>query len=142
MIVALLLLTNIAFYRWMKTPMREGARLLQQIDGLVWYRGVAEKQELDAGYRPGSDPKRFAQHLPYALALDVEPDWAVRFSEALTSARFEQRQRSSYRDRDAARGARSFVFSRFGRSFASSIFVGLDAARIELGPQRRRRGGW
>src|SRR5690606_34277964 len=63
--------TNIAFYHWMKAPTQAGAKLLDRIEGFRWYLGVAEKQELDSRYQPGSQPELFAAYLPYALALDV-----------------------------------------------------------------------
>lgn len=120
-LLTLMLLTNIAFYHWMKAPTREGATLLQQIEGFRWYLGVAEKQELDARHRPESNPKLFGLYLPYALALDVEQDWAERFSEALTPAQFEEARPTWYRDMHSARSAKSFVSSGFGKSFSSSI---------------------
>ena len=87
---ALLVGTNLAFQHWMKAPTQLGARLLDQIEGFRWYLGVAEKQELDARYRPESRPDLFSTYLPYALALDLEQAWAERFASALTPEQLEQ----------------------------------------------------
>ncbi|HET6602632.1 MAG TPA: DUF2207 domain-containing protein [Xanthomonadaceae bacterium] len=98
MVIALVLLigTNIAFYHWMKAPTQDGARLLHRIEGFRWYLGVAEKQELDSRYRPESRPELFAQWLPYALALDVEQQWARRFADALPPEELAQAQPGWY----------------------------------------------
>jgi hypothetical protein len=88
--------TNIAFYHWMKAPTRDGARLLDGIQGFRWYLGVAEKQELDSRYRPESKPELFAAYLPYALALDVGNAWADRFAQALSPAQMQAAAPSWY----------------------------------------------
>lgn len=121
-VVGALLVTNIAFYHWMKAPTRNGARLLDQIDGFRWYLGVAEKQELDSRYKPESRPEVFAQFLPYALALDVEQAWAKRFADALPPDQFERAQPEWYRSSAMySGGTSSFSAGDFGKSFTSSI---------------------
>ncbi|MDN5924658.1 MAG: hypothetical protein L0H70_06625, partial [Xanthomonadales bacterium] len=54
-----LIATNVAFYGWLKAPTVIGAKLLDRINGFRWYLGVAEKQALDARYRPESQPEKF-----------------------------------------------------------------------------------
>ncbi len=89
-VFAVLVGTVIGFYHWMKAPTQDGARLLDKIEGFRWYLGVAEKQELDSRYKPESKPELFSEYLPYALALDVEQEWAERFTEALSTEEIEQ----------------------------------------------------
>lgn len=120
--VVLLVITNACFFEWMKAPTLEGARLLNSMEGLRWYLGVAEREELDARYRPESTPDRFGRFLPYALALGVEQAWSERFAKALTPAQFEQAQPGWYRSTVTTKGgSSSFVATGFGRNLASSI---------------------
>lgn len=113
--------TNIAFYQWMKAPTRDGAKLLDRIDGFRWYLGVAEKQELDSRYKPESRPELFAAYLPYAVALDVENAWADRFADALTPMQMREAQPTWYHG--------TSDFSSAGLAgFSSGLSSGLSSA--------------
>ena len=113
--------TNIVFYHWMKSPTRDGAKLLDQIEGFRWYLGVAEKQELDSRYRPEDHPEQFSSLLPYAFALDVEQAWARRFAEALPADQLAKVQPAWYHG-GAALGATSLA------SFTSGLTSGLSSS--------------
>ena len=118
-----LVVTNLAFYQWLKAPTQLGAKLFDRIRGFRWYLGVAEKQELDARYKPESRPDLFAAYLPYALALGVGNAWAERFSGALTPAQMEQARPSWY----AGAGNDTFNSTSFA-SFVSSMSSGFGGA--------------
>jgi uncharacterized membrane protein len=118
-----LVVTNLLFYHWLKAPTQLGATLLDRIRGFRWYLGVAEKQELDARYKPESRPDLFAAYLPYALALGVGNAWAERFSSALTPAQMEQARPSWY----SGTGADGFTGASF-TTFASSMTSGFGSA--------------
>ena len=124
--------TNIAFYHWMKAPTQAGAKLLDRIEGFRWYLGVAEKQELDSRYQPGSHPELFAAYLPYALALDVGNAWAQRFTEALSPAQLEQAQPSWYSGTGVGNFDRS-NFANFGSGLASGVGSAIAAASVSPG---------
>lgn len=114
--------TNVAFYHWMKAPTQDGAKLLDRIEGFRWYLGVAEKQELDARYRPEDHPEQFSAYLPYAYALDVEQAWARRFAEALSKDQLEKAQPAWYRGSTALTSAGLATFtSGLTSSLSSSI---------------------
>jgi uncharacterized membrane protein len=49
------------------------------------YLGVAEKDRLYSVKEPERTPELFESFLPYALALNVENQWAERFSDILAS---------------------------------------------------------
>lgn len=76
----------IAFWRWMPAYSAEGRRLMDQIDGLRQYLGVAEKDDLARMKAPPQTKEEFAKLLPYAVALDVEKTWADRFTTLLGAA--------------------------------------------------------
>jgi uncharacterized membrane protein YgcG len=118
-----LVVTNLMFYQWLKAPTQLGAKLLDRIRGFRWYLGVAEKQELDARYKPESRPDLFAAYLPYALALGVGNAWAERFSSALSPVQMEQARPSWY----SGTGASGFNGASF-TTFASSMTSGFGGA--------------
>jgi hypothetical protein len=118
-----LILTNVAFYFWMKAPTQLGAKLLDRINGFRWYLGVAEKQELDARYKPEARPDLFAAYLPYALALGVGNAWAERFADALTPAQMQAAQPGWYSGGNMG----SFTGASF-TSFTSDMSSGLSGA--------------
>ncbi|GAB4177589.1 MAG: DUF2207 domain-containing protein [Wenzhouxiangellaceae bacterium] len=79
---------NIVFYQLMKAPTTRGRKLLDQIQGLMLYLGVAERDDLEGRHR-GDRPQtieEFERLLPYAIALDCADTWAQRFEQAIRAA--------------------------------------------------------
>ncbi len=89
-VTGLILLTIIAFARLVRAPTREGRALLDEIEGLALYLGVAERDDLARLRGPGEPPvldaKRYEELLPYAVALDVEDAWTQKFTAAVGAA--------------------------------------------------------
>ena len=81
-----LIATNLLFAYLMKAPTATGRRLLDQIDGLRLYLGVAERDELAAQKAPPMSADQFHRMLPYALALGVEENWTNLFAAAVGPA--------------------------------------------------------
>jgi len=77
---------NYAFYQWLKAPTLAGRRLMDRLEGFRLYLSVAEKDELDFKHPPEKTPELFERYLPYAMALDVEQQWASRFEGVLARA--------------------------------------------------------
>ncbi len=77
---------NFLFYEWLKAPTLAGQKLLQQVEGFRLYLSVAEQEELDFKHPVKKTPELFEAYLPYAIALDVEQQWAERFSGVLAAA--------------------------------------------------------
>lgn len=99
LLVALVLFAglNTVFYFLLKSPTLIGRKVLDQIEGFRMFLATAEKERLNALYPGGRTPQLFEQYLPYALALDVELDWAERFSDVLAQAGVgEQRYRPGW----------------------------------------------
>jgi len=135
-----LVVTNLAFYQWLKAPTQLGAKLLDRIRGFRWYLGVAEKQELDARYKPESRPDLFAAYLPYALALGVGNAWAERFSSALTPAQMEQARPTWY----SGTGSGAFTgasFTSFASSMSSRFGGAIASASVAPGSSSGSGGG-
>jgi len=79
---------NVVFSELLKAPTRAGRRLLDKLEGFKQYLEVAEKDELNFKHAPRKTPDLFEMYLPYALALDVENQWAQRFASVF--ARLKQ----------------------------------------------------
>jgi uncharacterized membrane protein YgcG len=100
--VVALFVTNIAFAALMRQPTAEGRALLDRIEGLRQYLGVAERDELRALRGPGEpepalDSARYEALLPFALALEVEQAWTGRFVAAVgTAAAAEAARRTQW----------------------------------------------
>lgn len=86
-LLALALGAHIAAGFLMPAPTARGRALLDQVEGLRLYLGVAERDELRAMPAPGEAPtldaRRYEALLPYALALDVEDAWTAKFTAAV-----------------------------------------------------------
>ncbi|TLX21670.1 DUF2207 domain-containing protein [Thermomonas fusca] len=90
---ALMLAAVITFAFLVPAPTAEGRKLLDEIEGLKLYLGVAERDELARLPGPDAPPPLDAQRyqflLPYALALDVEAAWTEKFTVAVGAAAAE-----------------------------------------------------
>lgn len=86
----LMLLVLAVFARLVRAPTPEGRRLLDEIEGLKLYLGVAERDELKRMEGPGAPPaldaQRYERLLPYAVALEVEDAWSKKFTLAVGAA--------------------------------------------------------
>lgn len=93
-VLGLSALAHVGFGILLRAPTAEGRRLLDRIEGLRLYLGVAERDELAALPGPGAPPPldaaRYEALLPYALALDVEEAWTRKFTRAVGAAAAER----------------------------------------------------
>jgi len=88
--VVLFLLANIIvhvlFHYLLKAPTSAGRQLLDQVQGFKLFLGAVDGDRLNRANPPDQTPQTFEKFLPYALALDVEQDWAEKFSGILATA--------------------------------------------------------
>lgn len=80
----------VAFGFLLPAPTPEGRKLLDEIDGLKLYLGVAERDDLARLQAPSLDAGRFESLLPFAVALDVEEAWTKKFTAAVGDAVAQQ----------------------------------------------------
>jgi uncharacterized membrane protein YgcG len=89
-VAALMVAVVIVFAKLVRAPTPEGRKLLDEIEGLVLYLSVAERDELARMRAPGEAPvldaQRYEALLPYAVALEVEDAWTVKFTAAVGAA--------------------------------------------------------
>ena len=74
------------FVHLMKAPTFAGRRLMDQVEGFKMFLGAVDADRLNRAMPPQQTPQTFEKFLPYALALDVEHDWAQKFSAVLAQA--------------------------------------------------------
>jgi hypothetical protein len=78
-VVALLLaLVTAIGFRWFRVWTVEGRQVMDRIEGFRRY--LANDERIDTLGAPEKTPQRFAELLPYAVALDVEGPWARSFA--------------------------------------------------------------
>jgi hypothetical protein len=74
------------FLYLMKAPTFAGRRLMDQVEGFKMFLGAVDGDRLNRAAPPQQTPEVFEKFLPYALALDVEQNWAEKFSSVLAGA--------------------------------------------------------
>jgi uncharacterized membrane protein YgcG len=89
-VAVMMLITLVVFGRLVRAPTPEGRALMDEVEGLKLYLGVAEKQELAQMRGPDQPPQldaeRYESLLPYAVALEVEDAWTGKFTAAVGAA--------------------------------------------------------
>ena len=89
-VAALMLVTVVVFAQLVRAPTPEGQALLDEIEGLALYLGVAERDDLARMRGPGEPPvldaELYEALLPYAVALEVEDAWTKKFTAAVGAA--------------------------------------------------------
>ena len=88
--VIAMFLTMSFFAIIMKRPTMRGRKLLDEMAGFGDYLAVAERDELNLRNPPQKTPELFEAYLPYALALDVDQQWAEKFAAVLASAQMAE----------------------------------------------------
>ena len=77
---------NFLFSELLRAPTVKGRAALDKIEGFKMYLSVAEQDMLNTMTPPEKTPEIFERYLPYALALDVEQQWAEKFASVLEAA--------------------------------------------------------
>ena len=114
------------FVHLMKAPTFSGRRLMDQVEGFKMFLGSVDGDRLNRALPPQQTPQVFERFLPYALALDVEQDWAQKFSGVLAVAGATPNNSGAAYTPSFYSGA---AFSNFsGASFASSFSSSLTSA--------------
>lgn len=128
-IALLVVVMHFVFAYLMKAPTAEGRKLLDEIEGLRMYLGVAERAELKSvtgpGHPPMLDAKRYEVLLPFAMALEVEQAWTGKFTEAVGSAAAQQASPDWYHGSSLTS---PMNFTSIGNSLGSALTQQISAA--------------
>jgi len=125
---ALLGAANTLFFFLLKRPTNAGKQLMNEIEGFRMYLKTAEENRLQFLHPPEKTPELFERFLPYAIALDVENEWADKFAAVLAAASREPGQAGGYEPR-WYRSSRSLSVKRIGSVGTSLGGVVAAAAR-------------
>ncbi|MFC1687327.1 DUF2207 domain-containing protein [Patescibacteria group bacterium] len=72
----------ILIYGWiMPAKTKHGAEVKELVQGFKWFLSVTEEERLKFHNAPEKKPEQFEKHLPHAMALGVEKEWAKQFKD-------------------------------------------------------------
>ena len=138
LLVLSIVVTNFIFYRLLKAPTILGRRMMDHIEGFKMYLETAEEERLNMMTAPDKTPELFEKFLPYALALDVENNWAEKFNDVLTkSGQAESYSPSWYMGRSWS----SVGSSGFASSLGSSLSGAISSSSTSPGSSSGSGGG-
>jgi hypothetical protein len=131
------------FVHLMKAPTFAGRRLMDQVEGFKLFLGAVDGDRLNRAAPPQQTPQTFEKFLPYALALDVEQDWAEKFSGVLSQAGASPNSTGSGYTPSFYSGASLGAFSGagFATSFGNSLASAISSSSSAPGSSGGGGGG-
>jgi uncharacterized membrane protein YgcG len=138
-LVALIFIVQVPFSHWMKAPTVEGRKLLDRIEGLRLYLGVAERDDLARAKAPPMNVEEYQRLLPYALALDVEKTWGDRLAAAIGPAAVAAAAAGMAWYHGSQSGG--FDAASFGSSLGSSLSSAISSSSSPPGSSSGGGGG-
>jgi len=134
----LMIVINVIFTFLMKAPTLEGRKLLDIIEGFKMYLSYAEKDELNFSAPAEKTPELFEKYLPYALALDVENQWAEKFSDVLSRAVQEENYHPAWY---YGSSLSALSLANFGSSLGNSLTESISSSSTAPGSSSGFSGG-
>ncbi len=116
---------NYTFFRLLKAPTLAGRKIMDKIEGFRRYIDVTEKKQMEYFNPPEKTVTNFEKFLPYALAFDMEKNWAGYFNEVMSSLQ-ENRSWSPHWYQGSSFNTLSF--SEFSSSLGSSLSSAFSTA--------------
>ncbi len=126
---------HVLFLHLMKAPTLTGRRLLDQVEGFKMFLGSVDADRLNRANPPEQTPAVFEKFLPYALALDVEQDWAEKFSGVLAAAGTAPSSNGTAYTPSFYSGSswNGFTGTSFASSFGSSLTSAISSSATAPG---------
>lgn len=123
-----------AYIYLIKAPTKLGAKTNAELEGFRMYLKTGEENRLNLLTPPEMTPELFEKLLPYAVALNVENEWAKKFNNVLTQLNYNP---------DWYVGNKSFIFSAiFINSLSRSFNSSLQSSRIPPSTSSSSGGRW
>jgi hypothetical protein len=134
---------HVLFLHLMKAPTFSGRRLMDQVEGFKMFLGAVDGDRLNRAMPPQQTPAVFEKFLPYALALDVEQDWAEKFSGILAGASTAPgTSNGSYAPSFYSGSSwNGFTGTSFASSFSSSLTSAISSSATAPGSGGGGSGG-
>jgi len=136
-------LLHALFLHLMKAPTYAGRRLMDQVEGFKTFLGAVDGDRLNRAVPPEQTPAVFEKFLPFALALDVEQDWAEKFSGILAGAGAAPGSPAMAYTPSFYSGSswNSFTGTSFASSFGSSLTSAISSSATAPGSGGGGGGG-
>jgi Predicted membrane protein (DUF2207) len=83
--IAALILVNLAWGPWLKRRTAQGQQILDEIAGFRLFLEKVEKDRLDKLNTANESPQMLDEHLPYAIALEVQEAWGDHLAQTFLS---------------------------------------------------------
>ena len=88
---------NLGFYHLLKAPTSFGRQVMDRFAGFADFLSVTEADRMNFFNPPERTPELFEAYLPFAIALDVENEWAEQFSKVFADIDAEAAKKNGYR---------------------------------------------
>ncbi len=85
-VLGALIVANLVFAHLIKAPTRLGRQLLDKIEGFKMFLAATQGDQINRLAPVHWTAETFNQYLPYAIALDIERQWAAQFNSAVLAA--------------------------------------------------------
>jgi uncharacterized membrane protein YgcG len=132
---------HILYLYLMKAPTTAGRALLDQVEGFKIFLGEVDGDRLNRMNPPEQTPEVFEKFLPYALALDVEQEWAEKFSGMLAVAGTASSDNAAFAPSFYSSADDAFSGSAFSSSFAESFTSAISSSSSAPGSSGAGGGG-
>ena len=133
---------HILFIYLLKAPTIAGRLMLDRVQGFKMFLGKVDGDRLNRAAPPRQTPQVFEKYLPYALALDVEQDWAEKFSGILGAAGTAPDGSPGYVPSFYSGSSwNGFSGSNFASSFSSSFTSAISSSSAAPGSSSGSGGG-
>ncbi len=131
------------FYQLIKAPTPEGRALLDKIEGLRLYLGVAEKEDLERVHaeEPPKTLEQFELLLPYAVALNCADTWAEKFESEIEAARQSGQLQSRGWYSAAQSSGGEFTPASLSRGLSSGLSSAVSSSSRSPGSSSGSSGG-
>ena len=84
-VISVVLLISL-FFQLIQAPTVLGRKRMDEIEGLIMFMDVAERDRLNMLNPPEKTPQLFERLLPFAMALGVENSWGKQFESIIAQA--------------------------------------------------------
>lgn len=84
----LLFAANCFIFKYLKPRTQKGFDFDNELEGFKQYLTIAEENRLNFLTPPEHTPEQFEKMLPYAVALDLEIEWAKKFTKELNQSNY------------------------------------------------------
>jgi uncharacterized membrane protein YgcG len=116
-----LIASNFIFHELLKAPTHSGRELLDKVQGFKMFLAATDGDQIKRMAPVNWNVETFNRYLPYAIALEVEQEWAAKFSQAVTAA-------SAAAATSSAAYSGALAGAAIGSGFASSLGDSLSGA--------------